>query len=410
MATLNPEERNMILIQGLTFFASSLAGIFVTVFLFINSDLKTTLFYCIVMNLSFLFFYMLSGWVMKKIPSGTLLKLSLGTATIYFFLLFILKEKAIQFLIPLAVLDGFGGGLYWAGFNLNQYVFSSSESRVQYFGWAGAVLNVFRAIGPILGGAIVALTGNQMLFGVKAGYSVLFLIVGLILLAVLTFIEKLPEHEMVSFSLQHIIDHKRSKSWLNILGQQIAFGLYDVLYSTMLGVLMFLIVKKEFYLGTVQTLGFTASIIGSILAIRVLQKYKQGFWVGALGQAAGMLLFALNQNFLGIIFYILSSITAPFLNTWMNTVYFKAMDKDSRHFSEKYHLIAESTFSLMSARILSYIFLFIIIGYGDQIQLAKQSLFILPIFPLIIGLLLSYYDKATNRITEELEPVKDFVS
>lgn len=393
MAKLNFEERNMILIQGLDFFAASLSGIFITVFLFINSDLKTTIFYLIIMNISFLFFYIASGWALKKFPSDKIIKVSLFTATIYFFLLFLLKEKAIMFLIPLAILDGSGGGLYWAGFNLNQYAFSNSKSRIEYFGWSSVIFNFFRAVGPILGGTVIALTGNQMLFGVKAGYSVLFLFVGLIMLAMLLFIEKLPEHEMVSFSLGQIINHRRTNSWINILGQQIAFGLYDVLYSTMLGILMFLIVKKEFVLGTVQTFGFTASIIGSILAIKLLKRYRQGFWIGALGQAAGMILFALNQNLLGILFYILSSIASPFLNTWMNTVSFNGMDQDSRHFSEKYYLLVEQIIALMSARIISYILLFVIIGYGNQIQLAKMSLFILPIFPLAIGLLLQRYEK-----------------
>lgn len=397
MAKLNPEERNMILIQGLDFFAASLSGIFITVFLFINSDLKTTLFYLIVMNIAFTLFYIASGWAFKKIPSGTLIKVSLSTATIYFFLLFFLKEKAIQFLIPLAILDGFGGGLYWAGFILNQYVFSSSESRIEYFGWASAVLNVFRAIGPILGGAIIAISGNQILFGIRAGYSILFLTVGLILLVMIFFTSKLPKHEMISFSYKHILDHRRSKAWINVLCQQFAFGMYDVVYSTMLGILMYLIVKKEFILGTVQTLGFTASIIGSILAIKFLQKFKRGFWIGAFGQALGMFLFALNQNLLGVIFYILSSIAAPFLNTWMNTVSFQALDQDIRHFTEKYYLLVEQMIALMSARIISYIVLFTIIGYGDQVQIAKTSLFILPIFPLAIGLFLQRYEQRITR-------------
>lgn len=393
MTSLNREERNMILLQGLDFFAASLAGIFVTVFLFINSDIKTTLFYLIVMNISFLLFYLASGWIMKKIPSGTLIKVSLATATIFFFLLFILKEKAIRFLIPLAILDGFGGGFYWAGFNLNQYVFSNTKSRVEYFGWSSAILNIFRAVGPILGGAIIAVTGNQLMFGVKTGYSVLFLIVGLILLAMLILIERLPEHETVSFSLEHIFDHKRSKTWINILLQQVAFGLYDVLYGTMLGILMFLILKKEFILGTVQTLGFTASVFGSIFAVKLLHKIKKGFWIGALGQALGILLFALNQNMVGVIFYILSSLASPFLNTWMNTVFFQAMDQDSRHFSDKYHLIVEQILVLMSARILSYTLLFIFVQFGDEIQLTKMSLFLLPVFPLAIGLLFDRYEK-----------------
>ncbi len=393
MPTLNPEERNMILIQGLDFFTASLSGIFVSVFIFINSDLRTTLFQLIIMNLSFLFFYMASGWAFKKIQSATLIKVSLGISTMYFLILFLLKERVIQYLIPLSVISGFGGGIYWAAFNLNQYALSSKESRVKYFGWSQAVLNAFQAIAPILGGAIIAITGNRLLFGVRAGYSVLFLVVSLIYLLMLILFQKLPKHNPISFSYKHIIDHKRSEAWVNVLCQQFLFGMYDVIYGTTLGILIYLIVKGEFILGTIQTMSFIACTIGSILAIKVLQRYKHGYWIGVIGQSVGIIMFVLNQNPLGIIFYIITGIITPLLNTKLSTVSFQAMDQDNRHISEKYYLLTEQAFVLLSARILSNILLFIIIGYGNQVQLAKTSLFILPVFPLAIGLLLQRYEQ-----------------
>lgn len=401
MVSLTTEERNMILIQGLDFFAASLSGIFVSVFIFINSDLRTTLAQLIIMNISFMFFYMASGWVFKKIQSSTLIKISLGTSTIYFLILFLLKEKVIQYIVPLSIFSGFGGGIYWAAFNLNQYAFSNKESRVKYFGWSQAVINIFQAIAPILGGAIIAVTGSQLLFGVRAGYSALFLIVSLIYLLMLVLIQKLPEHNPISFSYKHILHHKRSSAWMNVLGQQFLFGMYDVVYGTMVGILIYLIVKGEFFLGTIQTLSFLACTIGSIIAMKVLHKNKQGYWIGVLGQSVGIIMFALNQNLIGIFFYIITGIITPILNTWSSTVSYQAMDQDNRHISEKYYLLAEQVFILLSARILSNVLLFIIIGFGNQVQLAKQSLFILPIFPLMIGLLLKKYEKYTIAVKEE---------
>lgn len=398
MASLTNEERNLILIQGLDFFAASLSGIFVSVFIFINSDLRTTLFQLIIMNLSFLFFYMSSGWLFGKIQSSTLIKISLGTSTLYFLILFILKERVIQFLFPLAIFNGFGGGIYWAAFNLNQYALSSKESRVKYFGWSHAVFNAFQALAPILGGAIIAITGNRLFFGVKAGYSILFLAVSSIYLLMLVLFQKLPRHNPVYFSYKHITDHDRSKAWVNVLCQQFLFGMYDVIYQTMLGILIYLIVKGEFILGTIQTLSFLACSIGSILAMKVLHQYRRGYWIGVIGQTVGIIMFAFNQNLIGIIFYIITGIITPFLNTWLSTVSFRAMDQDNRHISEKYYLLAEQVFVLISARILSTFFLFIIIGYGDQVQLARQSLFILPVFPLIIGLLLNQYEKSIRGV------------
>lgn len=398
MSSLTIEERNIILIQGLDFFAASLSGIFVSVYIFINSDLRTTLSQLIVMNLSFIFFYMASGWAFKKIQAATLIKTSLLTSTIYFLILFVLKEKAVQYIIPLSIFSGFGGGIYWAAFNLNQYALSNKDSRVKYFGWSHAVFNGFQAIAPILGGAIIAITGEGMLFGVKAGYSVLFLIVSLIYLFMFILFQKLPKHDPIYFSLRHILEHKKSKLWLNVLGQQFLYGMYDVIYGSMVGILIFLIVKGEFILGVIQTLSFLACSIGSILVIKILHRNQNAFWIGIIGQMMGIIMFALNQNIVGIIFYIITGFITPFLNTWLSTVSFKTLDQDNRHISEKYYLLAEQVFVLLFARILSNFLVFILISFGDQVHLAKLSLFLLPIFPLLIGFLLNNYSKSVVKI------------
>lgn len=396
MSSLTTEERNMILIQGLDFFAASLSGIFVSVFIFINSDLRTTLSQLIVMNLSFMFFYMVSGWAFKRIQASTLIRTSLITSTIYFLILFILKERVIQFLYPLAIFSGFGGGIYWAAFNLNQYALSSKQSRVKYFGWSHVVLNGFQAFAPIFGGAIIAISGDKLLFGVRAGYPVLFLVVSLIYLIMLILFQQLPKHNPIIFSIKHVINHKRSKVWLNVLCQQFLFGMYDVIYGTMLGILIYLIVKGEFLLGAIQTTSFIACSIGSVFAMKALHKYRHAFWIGVIGQTTGVVMFALNQNLIGIFFYIITGFITPFLNTWLSTISFQAMDQDIRHISEKYYLLAEQVFVLLSARILSNILLFIFIGFGDQVQLARQSLFILPIFPVAIGFLLKKYETESS--------------
>ena len=159
---------------GIGFFATSLSSIFVSVFIFTNSDFRLTLAQLIILNLSLLFFYMMSGIIFRKIQSRSLIKLSLAVSMIYFLSLFILKEKAIGYIIPLSIFSGFGGGIYWASFNLNQYAFSDKNSRIKYFGWSQAVLNIFQAIAPILGGTIIWATSDKILFGVKVGYSMLF--------------------------------------------------------------------------------------------------------------------------------------------------------------------------------------------------------------------------------------------
>lgn len=391
---LDTNERNLILIQGLDYFTASLASIFVTVFLFISSDLKTTILYSIISFSSMLFALMASGWILKHIASGTLIRCTLLGAAIFYFMLFWLREGAITYLAPLALFNGFNGGIYWAAFNLNQYIYTSSSRRVKYFGSAIALINTLQAIGPLIGGAIITYAGSL-------GYSLLFLLVSLILGVSALLIGKLPQHEAIAFRFSDLVAHRRSRAWKYVLSANAVLGFFDVALGTVSGVLIYLIVKQEVWLGATQTAAFLLGALGGMLAIPLLHKHSRYYWLGVLGLSFGIGLFAMNQNVFGLIAYILvTGITAPFLHTWLSTVYFGAMDRVDRNWKEKYHLLIERDFSLGAARIISYIGIYLFISFGDQVALAKTWLFFLPIFPLILGVLLYAYEKASQKLIQ----------
>jgi branched-subunit amino acid transport protein len=65
------------------------------------------------------------------------------------------------------------------------------------------------------------------------------------------------------------------------------------------------------------------------------------------------------------------------------------MDEIDIHWTEKYHLMLERDIALGIPRILSFLFLFIFMQFGDQIKLAQFWLYFLPFIPFILGLLLS---------------------
>lgn len=384
------EEKNLITIQALNFFAYSLANIFVTVYFFANSDIKTTIFYNIIVFSTLLFFYLASGWTLRFVSSAFLIRIGLLSSALFYFLLFILKEQSVNFIIPLGIISGFGGGNYWAGYNLNQYIFTNKEKRVEYFGSASGIINLLQALAPIIGGAIIAFTKPNYFFGIEAGYTLLFFIVFLITLLMVLLAGKLPSHEIPNFSYNHIISHKRSKQWQFVLWQHVLIGLYDVTLTVVAGILFFIIIKEEFALGTTQTIAYLLGAIGSMISIRLLNKDKDYYWIGATGLAAGIGLFAIFQNWYGVIFFILiTGFCAPFLNNWISIIYFRTMDGIDTSWKEKYHLMLERDLALGITRILSCIILYVLLLYGEQIMLARTWLFILPILPIILGLLLN---------------------
>lgn len=396
MASLSSEERKLLTIQGLDILAYALAGVFVTVFFFTNSDLRTTILYRAIAFASMTSFFALAGWVLKKVSSGFLMKAGLIASVIYYLSLFYLKEKSVGYILPLGILDGFTGAAYWAGYNLNQYILTHEGRRLEYFGWGSAVVNVASAAGPILGGLIIT-TVKAATLDVVYGYSTLFFLVAAIIAASIVVIGRLPSHGIPQFSYRHLWQNPRLAEWKIVLAQQGVLGLYDVAATTVTNVLLFLILKNEAKLGTILAVSSVIATVSSLISIRLLTKHRLWYWIGSLGSAVGIAAFGLSQNYLGMwIFIVGVALFAPFLMNTLATVMYDAMDRAPGSWQHKYHLILERDVVLGALRTISYIGLFFFLGTGDQVTLAKTSLLILPLAPITLGFLLFWYHKIPN--------------
>lgn len=385
MKNLSPDERKLLLIQGLDILAASLAGIFVTVFFFAHGDLKVTILYNIAGFASMTFFYGFSGLLLRYFSSGTLMKTSLVAGSIFYLLLFFLKDQSVAYVVPLGILSGFSGGIYWATYNLNQYILTHKGRLISFFGWTGAVFNFANAAGPAIGGLIITVVGKTSL-GITNGYLALFFLVALINMVTIFIIGKLPTHDDLSFSYRHIWQHQRSNKWNLMLGQNALLGLYDVAIGTVTGILFFVIVKQEVLLGFILTMASIFAAIASLYAIPLLKKFPSSFWIGSIGSAVSIIIFAIFQSPIGVWAHIIiSGFTVPIVNNKFSTVYYQVLDQTPGNWQEKYHLMLERDVVLGMFRTLSYIVFFVLLGFGSEIEIAKYWLFILPIIPIGIG-------------------------
>ncbi|HLD25384.1 MAG TPA: MFS transporter [Patescibacteria group bacterium] len=388
MRSLSVVERKLIIIQTLDILAYSLAGMFVTVFFFAQSDVATTALFRAIAFASMAFFYALSGWLLRYMSSGVLMKAGLFSGALFYLLLFILRETSTRWFVPLAILDGLAGGLYWAGFNVNQYILSSAGRRIAYFGWGQATFQFANAVGPALGGFIITAVGATA-FGIMGGYVTLFFVVSIVSVLAALVIGQLPSHDIPHFSYLHIIKHRRSRGWKLVLGQQAALGMYDVTLGTIISILFFLIVQNEAQLGVLFTAGALIATLSSIVVTRALVRFPSSYWIGVIGAAIAILVFALWQNMVGAWLMIgISGLTVPFMLTKLSTSYFEGLDAAAGTWQQKYHMMIERDSLLAILRMVSFLLLFVFVQFGDEITLARTYLFILPILPLVIGFLL----------------------
>ncbi len=388
MKNLSQDERKLLLIQGLDILAASLAGIFVTVFFFAHGDLKITTIYNIAAFASMTFFYGSSGFLLRYVSSGTLMKISLAAGSLFYLLLFFLKDQSIAYVIPLGILSGFSGGIYWATYNLNQYILAHAGHRVSFFGWTGAVFNLANALGPAIGGLIITVVGKTSL-GLTNGYLLLFFLVALINIITIFVIGKLPAHGSLDFSYRHIWEHQRPRRWKLILGQNAVLGLFDIALGTVTGILFFVIIKNEADLGFVLTMASAIAIIANLYAIPLLTKHPSAYWIGVIGSILSIVIFAFHQSIIGVwVYIVISGLTVPIFNNKLSTVYFTILDEAKGSWQQKYHLLLERDIVLGVFRTVSFIGLFVFLQFGPEIQLVKTWLYLLPVLPLALALLL----------------------
>jgi YQGE family putative transporter len=387
MDKLPIEENSLIRTQGIFSFTDSLAGIFLNIFLFKLGGLQSSVLFGFISFSFLLIFYTFSGWTLKYVSSRVLIYIGLICYAVSYGLLFILQGEAIKFLVPIAIVNGIGAGNFWAGFNISQYIITHEETRSRYFGRSGGLLSISQIFGPVIGGVIISLA-TYLAFPETAAYALLFLIVVLSIVTNIIVSNSLPAYSKIEFSIKKIINHKRSRNWKLVLLQQFFFGIWDSSFAMVSGILVYLILKGEFAVGSVGTLSALIYGASSLLAGGFLIKNKKFSLIGTIGVPLAILFFAFNQNLAGVIvFGVISGITTPFLNIPPFITFLNTMDESKESWQEKYHFMIEREFVLTIPRIFSFLILFMFFSSGDQLKLANDWIKIIPLFPFIIGIL-----------------------
>ena len=394
--SLTGEERILVIVQGLFYFISSLASVFLSIYIFKLGGFVDVARFYFLSFLALLLAYNTSGFILSKKSSKDLIVSGLVTVTIFWTLLFFLKVRSIDYLNPLALILGTGQGLFWSGFNISQYVATHDTSRIHYLSKSNAVNYFGRSIAPMLGGAIVSISLIRYM-DVIDGYSLLFLIV-CVLFALTSFIAmRLPAHTGVTFSLRHLIKHKRSYTWKMVLVQQFILGLFDTSFTTFAGILLFIIFSGEFKVGVYNSIIALGLGLTSVLAPRILKKWQISPFPAGIVSGLSILLFAYMINIWGaILLCVLSWIATPFRDIPLMRAVLIGIDTNPDPWQVKYHMFLERDSVLGVARVLSYAILYAAFAVWGKTEVAVQWLKAVAILPVILGILIVLPNKESG--------------
>ena len=172
MAKLTKESKFLLIVGILTTAGRIVASTFVTVFLLRATDGNVGL--IIIQNIinfvTLLIAFVGGSKLLSKISITTLLKIGIASTAFYFVAILLLQDNVATFLIPLALFNGLGGGLFWFSINLLVAKVIKESEQGRYFGYQQTAGSIFGVVTPAISGFIITrftdLTGYYILFGI----------------------------------------------------------------------------------------------------------------------------------------------------------------------------------------------------------------------------------------------------
>jgi len=236
-------------------FALALVGVFVPIYLYkIGYGFSSIFFFYAILCLTHSFLSIPSAKISARFGLKHTILFSMPFL-IFFFLLLYSLEQFNWPIIFLGIIFGIYSSLFWTGYHVDFSKFSDKKNRGKQVGVSQIFIAVFSAIGPLVGGFIVAFFGFKVLF-ILSCFLLLFSVIPL-------FFSK-EVHEPITFSLRGLFKKQKAKNILSFIGFGIEQSIALVIWP--LFIFLFILGEKYTSLGFVSFLSFFFSVI-SILVI-----------------------------------------------------------------------------------------------------------------------------------------------
>lgn len=394
---LPKQARHVIFVHFLYGATSVLGGLFVNIFLWKQShNFLVLIKYNLITYIITLAVFFLIGFVLYRIHLRLLMQLGLFVLVLQYLLLIIFQENASQIVWYLGLLNGLGGGLYWAGHNIFEYLLTSDDNRDIYFGLKTSLGYLISVIFPVLGGFLIVQNWISFLpQNPFANYYILFSIVVFIFIVCILYIFRLPRLLPPQIDGSHLFVARRSPVWRLISIREFFEGLKSGSVGLIAGILAFTVLNNsELNLGIVTSFFALLSAVVSFLVGGILMTVKGnrdrlafGF-VGASLMAIARVLYITFFNIFGIIASSIIKVFAqPFFGVGLAPTFYYAIDQSPKHKEEFFEYMIAREMPLALGKILSILTFFLLLKFGTDIEIAKAWFLILGFIPLIFWFL-----------------------
>jgi MFS transporter, YQGE family, putative transporter len=350
---LEPKAWVVLLISGLYGGADALCGLFVSVYLWVNSqDFGVVCAHYLALYVVTPFFFVLSGWYAQARDRLHVYRLGLAMHAAYYGALLVLRERAPEFAVYLGAFLGMTWGIYYAGANTFNFDMTAQGRREYFFGLLHATVGVFRLLAPPIGGLIIHFVPRDMV-----GYHVVFgIAVAMYVTCFVLSFQIAPDKTRRPFNIRRALFPPREhRDWrLIMLASATMAGSYSI-FAFLLGLLMFMETDNELSVGGFGSFQAIAGITSAYLVGRFITKrtWKRSIQLGVITLfCAGLSVVTHLSVVTLILFGLLRSIAGPLVAVPHVSLRFDTITKTANDPAERIEYICAWEVPLAIGRIL----------------------------------------------------------
>ncbi len=329
---LNLRSGSMLLIwlNSLFLAAMALSGTFINIYIFrvdhsIAAIGQFNFFEYLAYPIAFLF----AGKLSKKWKEIWFLRVGVVLLAGFFIWIITQGNAPKVDLSMLGILYGFGQGIYWFGFNILSFDWTTWETRPSFQGTLGFAGAIATTAFPFLAGILISKAKNY------SGYYMVFLL-SLALFALLLLISAKATNspKEKQFNLQEGFRFREDPDWFRLWLGTIAFGLREGVYAFFISILAYSLTKSEEFFGlyslVIGTLSFSAFYLaGKLQKWKISGKIVLAIAAFVLGVLSLLWLVIVNIKMLWI-FGIFTALFFPFFMVPYQTILFNEIEETRR--------------------------------------------------------------------------------
>jgi len=357
---MSKKAKILLVVGGIFTLAMGLSNVFVNIFLWKESKNFVTvaqynLMHYIFVPITFIF----GGWLAKRKNGIWSLRLGIVLFASFFGLILFLKDRVLEYIIPLGSLFGVSAGFYWLAFHVLSFDFTSTNNRDTFNGYNGCISGACGAAAPFAASYIIkvynGITGYMIVFATTLGLFVVLILVSLFLSS---------ENYGKKLRFKTIFGNSH-EDWGKLRKSIAAWGLRDVIIAFLVITLVYKTTGSEWMVGKLSLISSLITSAAYVTEQKLIKPKRRLFsmHMGAIIMFIAVLGLVITINYNTLLFYILlDAAFIPFFVVPLSSASFNIINRNHDEDLRAEYVISKEI-ALNLGRIVSSIILIMLLTY-----------------------------------------------